>query len=77
LKSGKAWQAQNLLELIHNDLCCINLPSLAGAKYILTFIDHLSRLTWVYFLKNNNHILKRSRNLGHWMKNNVVDQSSA
>jgi hypothetical protein len=57
--SGKAWQAQNPLELIHNDLCCINQPSLVGAKYILTFIDDLSRFTWVYFLKNKSHVFEK------------------
>jgi hypothetical protein len=57
--SGKAWRAQNPLEIIHNDLCCINQPSLVGAKYILTFIDDLSRFTWVYFLKNKSHVFEK------------------
>jgi hypothetical protein len=46
--SGKAWRAQNLLELVHSDVCCINLPSLVGARYILTFIDDFSHFTWVF-----------------------------
>jgi transposase InsO family protein len=57
--SGKVWRAQNLLELVHNDVCCINLPSLAGARYILTFIDDLSHFTWVYFLKNKNLVFEK------------------
>jgi hypothetical protein len=57
--SGKAWCAHNPLELVHNDLCCINNPSLAGVKYILTFIDDLSRFTWIYFLKNKSHVFEK------------------
>jgi hypothetical protein len=57
--SGKAWRAQNLLELVHSDVCCINLPSLVGARYILTFIDNFSCFTWVYFLKNKNLVFEK------------------
>jgi hypothetical protein len=44
--SGKAWQAQNPLELVHSDVFCINLPSLVGARYILTSIDDFYCFTW-------------------------------
>jgi hypothetical protein len=57
--SSKYLRAQNLLEMVHNDLCCINLPSLAGVSYIFTFIDDLSHLTWVYFLKKKNHVVEK------------------
>jgi hypothetical protein len=56
--SSKVWQVQNILELVHNYLCCINIPSLAGARYIFTFIDYLSRFIWVYLLKNKNHVFE-------------------
>jgi len=55
----KAWRVQNLLELVHNDVCCINLPSLAGARYILTFIDDLSHFNWVCFLKCKNYVFEK------------------
>jgi hypothetical protein len=57
--SRKVWRAQNLLELVHNDVCCINLPSLAGARYIVTFIDDFSHFTCVYFLKNKNLVFEK------------------
>jgi hypothetical protein len=57
--SGKAWKAQNLLDQIHIDVCCINLPSLVGVRYILTFIDDFSRFTWFYFLKNKNPVFEK------------------
>ena len=44
---GTNWHAQKQLELVHNDLCCMNKTSLVGANYILTFVDDLFRFTWV------------------------------
>ena len=57
--SRNAWHASNPLELVHSDLCCINKSSLAGARYVLTFINDLSHYTWVYFLKNKSHAFER------------------
>lgn len=57
--SRQAWRAQNLLELVHNDVYSINLPSLAGLRYILTFIGDFSRFTWVFFLKNKNLVFEK------------------
>jgi len=56
---GKSRRKQNLLELVHNDVYCINLPSLVGARYILTFIDDFSRFRWVFLLKNNNLVFEK------------------
>ena len=50
--SRKAWRVHNQLELVNNDLYCMNKYSLARTKYILTFIDGLSRYAWVYFSNN-------------------------
>jgi hypothetical protein len=55
----KSWKAQKLLELVHNDLYYINLPSLVGARNILTFIVDLSHFTWVYFPKNKNLVFEK------------------
>jgi hypothetical protein len=57
-ESDKAWRAKNLLYLVHSDVCCINLPSLEGVRYILTFIDD-SHFTWVFFLKNKNLVFEK------------------
>jgi hypothetical protein len=59
IDSRKVWRAQNLLELFHSDVCCINLPSLEGVRYILTFIDDFSRFMWVFFLKNKNIVFEK------------------
>ena len=49
-KASKAI-VSDLLQIVHSDLCG-PLPhrSLQGSRYILTFIDHFSRYTWVFFL---------------------------
>jgi hypothetical protein len=67
--SGKVWQVQNLLELFHNDVCCINLPSLVSIRYILAFIDDLSRFTWVYFLMNKNLVFENFKKFKVFAKN--------
>jgi hypothetical protein len=57
-ESRNVWRVLNLLELVHSDVCCINKTSLAGVRYVLTFIDDLSHYTWVYFLKNKSHVFE-------------------
>jgi hypothetical protein len=46
---------QHVLQLVHSDLCG-PLPhkSMTGSRYILTFIDHFSRYSWVYFLNTKS-----------------------
>ena len=48
-----AWRAKSPLELIHTDLCGpMQCESAGGNKYFITFIDDLSRMCWVYFLRS-------------------------
>ena len=70
--SGKASCVQKPLDLVHSDICNKK-PLLASVMYILTFINELSRFTWVYFLNNKSHVFERSRNLEHLLRSNVVD----
>lgn len=50
-------RASTLLEIIHTDLCGpMETPSVAGARYFVTFIDDYSRKVYVYFLKNKMDI---------------------
>jgi hypothetical protein len=36
---------------VHNDLCIMSDPSLAGEIYVCAFIDEFSMFTWIYLLK--------------------------
>jgi len=53
-QKGKAWRANAPLQLIHSDLCSVEVSSNGGSKYFITFINDFSRKTWVYFLKNKS-----------------------
>ena len=48
------------LDLIHSDVCGKITPdSLGGGLYFVTFIDHATRYTWVYILKNKNDVFSK------------------
>jgi hypothetical protein len=46
-------QAKQHLELVHTDLCGpMQIESIGGSFYFLTFIDDFSRKIWIYFLRH-------------------------
>ncbi|GKA97839.1 retrovirus-related pol polyprotein from transposon TNT 1-94 [Tanacetum coccineum] len=52
---GKAKRANEILELVHADLCGpMRTESLGGSKYFLLFIDDYSRMSWIYFLQQKS-----------------------
>lgn len=56
--SGEAKRANNLLELIHSDVCGpMQVTSWGGARYLVTFTDDFSRKTVGYLIKNKNEVL--------------------
>ena len=51
------WHAKFPLELVHTDICGpMNISSVGGNKYFLTFIDDFSRKTWIYLLKSKDEV---------------------
>jgi len=51
------WHAKFPLELVHTDVCGpMNISSIGGNKYFLTFIDDFSRKTWIYLLKSKDEV---------------------
>ena len=53
--SGNSRRARYPLELVHTDLVGpMQVTSIGGSTYFMTFIDDFSRRTWVYFLKNKS-----------------------
>ena len=49
-----------LLELIHSDVCGpMDLPSVGGSRYFVTFIDDYSRYTTVYMMKQKSEVLAK------------------
>ena len=50
----------NKLELVHSDVCGpLEVESLGGNKYFLTFIDDSSRKTWIYFLRTKDQVFQQ------------------
>ena len=55
---GKSRRAKVALELVHSNICGPIIPcSNGGKRYKLTFIDDLSRKSWVYFLQEKSEAL--------------------
>ncbi|KAL4376396.1 hypothetical protein GQ457_02G039420 [Hibiscus cannabinus] len=51
-------RANMKLELVHSDLCGpMKTSSMNGSKYFVLFIDDLTRMCWVYFLKSKLNVL--------------------
>jgi hypothetical protein len=46
-----------ILELVHSDVFDpVSVPSLRGSLYYVSFIDYLSRKTWIYFPRNKAEV---------------------
>ena len=52
-----AWRASQKLQLVHTDLGGpYQTPSLKGSKYYIAFIDDLTRMCWIYFLRFKSEV---------------------
>ena len=57
------------LEIVHLDLCePMQIPSIGGIFYFLTFIDYYMRKTWVYFLRQKSEVFARFRQYKHLLR---------
>ena len=53
----ESWRAKFPLKLVHTDVCGpMNILSVGGNKYFLTFIDDFSSKTWIYILKSKDEV---------------------
>jgi len=50
----KSWRENKILDIIHSDLCTVDILTYSGSRYFIAFIDHFSRKTCVYFLKQKS-----------------------
>ena len=49
----------NVLDLVYSDVCGpIDVETLGGNKYFVTFIDDASRKVWVYVLKTKDQVFE-------------------
>ena len=53
-------RARKILDLVHSDVCGqMDVPSLSGSKYFLSFIDDKSRYVWAYILKHKSDVFEK------------------
>lgn len=64
--------ASSLLELIHTDVCEVNLTSISKVRYFITYLDDYSRKISIYFLHKKDQV---AQTLQHFI-NFAENQSS-
>jgi hypothetical protein len=58
--SSRETRAERTLQLVHNDVFGpMSIPSLGKFVYYVSFIDHFSRNTWIYFLRKKFEFFER------------------
>ena len=58
--SGTMERANNLLEIIHTDVCGpMSVDARGEYRYFLTFTDDLSRYGYIYLMKHKSEIIER------------------
>src|SRR5579871_121837 len=63
-------RAMKVLELIYTDICrLMKTTSIRNAKYFMLFIDDYSRITAVYFLKNQSNAFNKFREYKVYVEN--------
>ena len=45
---------KNMLDLVHTNVCSMDIRSLGGAQYFVTFIDDHTRKVWAFVLKTKD-----------------------
>ena len=49
---------KNTLDHVHTDVCSMDIRSLGGAQYFITFIDDHSRKVWAFVLKTKGRVFQ-------------------
>ena len=57
------------MELIHSDVGAVNVDSVGGSRYYVTFIDDFSSYTFVYFMKSKSDVLAKFKEFVLLMEN--------
>ncbi|KAD3067000.1 hypothetical protein E3N88_34880 [Mikania micrantha] len=70
--NSSSWRATKKLELIHADLCGpMQVKSLGGSLYYFLLIDDLTRMCWVYFLKQKSQAFEKFKLFKAMVENEV------
>ena len=63
--------------MVHSDIYGPLQTSLGRCKYFLLFVDDFSRMTWVYFLKQNSEAFEKFKTFRQLIENEVKDNISS
>ena len=63
IPKGDARSATKPAELIHADICGpMTIPSLNNNRYFIAFVDDISRMMWVYFIREKSEAFLAFKN---------------
>ena len=65
-----------MLEIVHSNLCLIEIPTHGGSKYSIMFIDDFSRKTWLYSLKQKSEACDAFKMFKVFAERNKMDAKS-
>ena len=57
--TGKSWRARKQLEIVHSDLCTVEVPSHGDCRYFITFIDDSTKYYYLYLLKSKDEAIEK------------------
>jgi hypothetical protein len=67
-----ATRENGILELVHNDVFGpVTVPPLGGSLHYVSFIDYLSRKTWIYFLRKKSKVFERFKEFKDLVENHT------
>lgn len=70
--SSEGTRATEKLELVHSDVCGpMEVPSLGGARYFVTFIDDFSRKVFIYLLHNKSDVFEKFKDFKALVENQL------
>lgn len=70
--SSEGSRAKEKLELVHSDVCGpMEVPSLGGACYFVTFIDDFTGKVFVYLLSNKSEVFKKFKEFKTFVENQL------
>ena len=65
-------KAKRILEIIHSDVCGpMSSSSLSGYVYYVSFIDDISRKTWIYFMKKKDEVFSKFKEFKALIENHT------
>jgi hypothetical protein len=65
-----ATREKGILELVHNNVFGpVSVPSLGGSLYYVSFIDDISRTTWIYLLRKKSKVFNKFKEFKSLVEN--------